>query len=68
MTARYNVFKDSTTQCEAPSNSGTFVGVAQSQEQSRLGKLPGTRQHFPHSVDNVANVRRGHDVSNGEKS
>lgn len=69
MTARYNVFKDPTKECEAPTAYGQFVGVRQSQEQSKLGRLPGADVWTnANSVKNIPNVRRGHDMGNGEKS
>lgn len=69
MTARYNAFKDPTTECEAPTAYGQFVGTRQSQEQSRLGRLPGVSIWAnSNSVKNVPNVQRGHSAGNGEKS
>lgn len=64
MTARYNVFKESSTQPVEPSPGGQFVGVAQCYDQTRFFPPPGTHTRYPHSVDNVSNVRRGEDVSN----
>ena len=65
MTARYNVFKDPTTQCVEPSVDDQFVGVDQCYDQTRNAPPPGTHARHSNSVVNVANVRRGHDVSNG---
>lgn len=67
MTARYNVFKDPTTECPAPTAFDTFTGVAQSPRESALSRLPGNSQWKDvNSVKNVPNVRRGHDAGNGE--
>lgn len=67
MTAHYNIFKDSTTQCAEPSTTDAFVSIAQGQDQAVLRGVPSLKQ-YPHSVENCPNVRRGHDVSNGAKS
>lgn len=63
MTARYNVFKDSTKQLAEPSVDDQFVGVPQCYDQTRLQPPPGTHMRHSHSVENVPNLRRGHDVS-----
>lgn len=63
MTARYNVFKDPTTQAKEPSANDQFVGTAQCYDQTRLVPPPGTHTKHSNSVENVSNVRRGHDIS-----
>lgn len=64
MTARYNVFKESSVQPVEPLPGGQFVGVAQCYDQTRQAPPPGTHTRHSNSVANVPNVRRGEDVSN----
>lgn len=66
MTARYNIFKDTTPLTE-PAVNKLSVKIAQSPQEDRLRLLPNDKDRYHHAVDNLSNVRRGHDVSGDHK-